>query len=201
MLPLRDNPLPACAPPPAEFSLDERAWLLRLAHDSIAAALSRAHLEPVVPWPHLAVPRAAFTTLHLDARLRGCVGFVQALRPLHRTVAETAVAAAFQDPRFLPVSREEVSLLQVEISVLSPLAEIAPEAVVVGRHGLVVSQGFRRGLLLPQVAVEHGWDRLTLLRETCRKAGLEDDAWRHGAVVEAFTAEVFGDQDFSAPLV
>jgi len=120
------------------------------------------------------------------------------IAPLNRAVAETARAAAFEDSRFSPVTREEASRLGVSLSVLSLLFPIHPQAVEVGRHGLVVSQGARRGLLLPQVPVEHGWDRTTFLEQTCRKAGLPLDAWRQGATIEAFTAEVFSDPDVEA---
>jgi AmmeMemoRadiSam system protein A len=132
-------------------------------------------------------------TLHLAGQLRGCVGFVQPTRGLYHTVIEAALSAAFHDPRFLPVSEEEAPGLQVEVSVLSPLKPIAPEEVVVGRHGLVVSRGLYRGLLLPQVAVEQEWDVATFLEQTCLKAGLPADAWKHGATLQAFTAEVFGE--------
>jgi AmmeMemoRadiSam system protein A len=118
--------------------------------------------------------------------------------PLERTVRETARAAAFDDPRFAPVTLDQARELQVSLSVLSPLKPIPPEDVEVGRHGLLISQGFRRGLLLPQVPTEHGWDRDTFLEQTCRKAGLPTDAWRKGATVEAFTAEVFGDGETQA---
>jgi AmmeMemoRadiSam system protein A len=115
--------------------------------------------------------------------------------PLYRAVAETARAAAFEDSRFLPVTKEESPRLEVSLSVLSGLFPIRPEAVEVGRHGLVISQGGRRGLLLPQVPTENGWDRETFLEQSCRKAGLPGDAWRKGASIEAFTAEVFSDAD------
>ena len=119
--------------------------------------------------------------------------------PLYRAVAETARAAAFEDSRFLPVTKEEALELEVSLSVLSRLFPIHPEAVEVGRHGLVISLGARRGLLLPQVAVEHGWDRETFLEQSCCKAGLPRDAWRQAATVEAFTAEVFADADVEVP--
>jgi len=194
MLPLRKNPVVSrSAPFASEYPADERRFLLQLAHASIAAALRRSLLEHVSPSPHLLEARGAFTTLHLEDRLRGCVGFVQPLRPLYQTVAETAVAAAFNDPRFDPVTDEEAPLLKIEISVLSPLRPITLSEIEIGRHGLVVTHHFQRGLLLPQVAVEHGWDRETFLAETCQKAGLPPDAWLHSATVEGFTAEVFGD--------
>ncbi len=196
MLPQRKNPVavsPVAVPAP-EYSAEERRLLLALAHEAIRGALSGDAPDPAAPSPHLAELRGAFTTLHLGERLRGCVGFVQPLRPLYRTVAETAVAAAFNDPRFDPVSEEDAERLKIEISVLSPLRPITLPEIEVGRHGLVVTHRFQRGLLLPQVAEEHGWDRETFLMETCLKAGLAPDAWLHGATLEAFTAEVFGDE-------
>jgi AmmeMemoRadiSam system protein A len=122
------------------------------------------------------------------------VGYVVPVTPLYRAVAETAVAAASEDTRFRPVTRQEASQLEVSLSVLSRLAPIAPELVEIGRHGLLVTLGGHRGLLLPQVPVEHQWDRITFLEQTCRKAGLPADAWKLGAKLEAFTAEVFGDE-------
>jgi AmmeMemoRadiSam system protein A len=182
-------------PEPAEYAPEERRLLLRLAHDAILAALEKRELDAPPPTPHLAEPRGAFTTLHLGGELRGCVGYVFPVYPLYRTVAETAVAAALQDARFLPVTLEEARRLQIEISVLSPLRAIAAGEVEAGYHGLVITYGMRRGLLLPQVAVEHGWDRITFLEQTCLKAGVPPDAWQRGALIEAFTAEVFGEQD------
>jgi AmmeMemoRadiSam system protein A len=182
---------------PNEYSHEERALLLRLVHQTIAAALraERPAMDPAAapPAPHLAELRGAFVTLHLAGQLRGCVGFVQPARGLYHTVIEAALNAAFHDPRFLPVSEEEAPALEVEISVLSPLKPIAPQEVVVGRHGLVVSRGSYRGLLLPQVAVEQEWDAPTFLEQTCLKAGLPADAWKRGASLQAFTAEVFGE--------
>jgi AmmeMemoRadiSam system protein A len=176
-----------------EYSFPERALLLHLAHQSIEAGLENRSLSVTPPSDHLAEFRGAFTTLHLHDRLRGCIGYVSPNQPLFRTVAETARAAAFGDPRFAPVTLEEAADLKVEISVLSPLCPIAANDVVVGRHGLVVAQGNRRGLLLPQVPVEWDWDRETFLSQTCLKAGLPADAWLRGAELQAFTAEVFGE--------
>jgi AmmeMemoRadiSam system protein A len=180
----------------AEYSPEERRILLRLAHESIGAALNDLRLDLTPPSEHLAEPRGAFTTLHLHHRLRGCIGYVLSPQSLYRTVAETARAAAFDDPRFEPVTLAEAEELQIEISVLSVPQPITPEQVVVGKHGLVVMQGNRRGLLLPQVPVEWGWDRETFLAQTCMKAGLDPDAWRRGAELQAFTAEVFGEHKF-----
>lgn len=152
------------------------------------------------PSEHLAEMRGAFTALHLHGKLRGCIGYVIPTHSLYRTVAETAQAAAFDDPRFQPVTAEEATHLKVEISVLSPLRPIRPDEVEIGVHGLLISKAGRRGLLLPQVPVEWGWDRETFLTQTCHKAGLPLDAWRQDADLQAFTAEVFGeDEADSAP--
>lgn len=178
---------------PAEYSLQERTQLLQLAHDAIEFALAGKSISAESPTAHLAEPRGAFTTLHIEGKLRGCVGYVVPLYPLYRTIAETAVASAFQDDRFPPVTRAEAPLLQIEISILSPLKPITPEEIVIGKHGLVVNRGSYRGLLLPQVPLEWGWDRDTFISQTCRKAGLPSDAWKMGATLEAFSAEVFSE--------
>lgn len=177
----------------AEYSTEERKQLLRLAHQSIYAKLQNLKLNVSPPSEHLVEKRGAFTTLHLGGNLRGCIGYIIAVNPLYETVIETAAAAAFEDPRFVPVTAEEAALLQIEISVLSPMAPILPEEVVVGKHGLMITHEGRRGLLLPQVPIEWGWNREQFLRELCHKAGVPGDAWKRGAQLEAFTAEVFGE--------
>ena len=206
-----------------EFSLDQRRTLLRIAREAILYALERENpnhrkhwgTQGMAPPPFpeappsagLSEPRGVFTTLYLKGdlhndlhrELRGCVGYALPIAPLYRAVAETARAAAFEDSRFLPVTHEEAVRLEVSLSVLSRLSPIHPAAVEVGRHGLLISDGARRGLLLPQVPVENGWDRETFLEQTCRKAGLPLDAWRKGATLEAFTAEVFSDADVEVP--
>jgi len=178
-----------------EYSPEERALLLKLAHQAIAATLEQREISLNPPTQHLAEQRAAFTTLYYHGRLRGCVGHVRAAESLWATVADTARAAAFEDTRFDPVTSDELPHLRVSLSILSPLKPVRAEEVEVGRHGLLISLHGRRGLLLPQVPVEYGWDRLTFLEETCHKAGLPADAWRKGATIEAFTAEVFGERD------
>jgi AmmeMemoRadiSam system protein A len=194
---------------PAEYSNEERRWLLRLAHRSIRSAvqgrpldmedIASEQLTPEQRTPkmreHLREARGAFTTLHKNGELRGCIGMLVAAKPLDETVCEMARAAALEDSRFAPVTEDELDSLQIEISVLSPMFAIAPEDVVVGRHGLMISYGGRRGLLLPQVAPEWDWDRETFLAQTCRKAGLPMDQWKYGAKIEAFTAEVFGEKE------
>lgn len=181
---------------PAEYSEDERRWLLRLAHRSIRASVWHEQLpNEDIPNQHLREKRGAFVTLHKDGKLRGCIGMIVAMKPLDETVREMARAAALDDPRFIPVEAEELDRLQVEISVLSPMREIAADEVIVGRHGLVIGYGARRGLLLPQVPVEWKWNREQFLAHTCLKAGLPPDQWQHGAKIEAFTAEVFGEKE------
>jgi uncharacterized protein len=138
----------------------------------------------------------AFVTIKRRGELRGCLGTLQCRRGLAEEVARCAADAASEDPRFPPVSKDELPELSLEVSVLGPLEPIdpaAPGAFEIGRHGLVVEQGSHRGLLLPQVATEWGWTPEQFLRQTCVKAGLPQDAWRHGAGVYRFAAEVFGE--------
>lgn len=182
-----------------EFTPQERTALLMLAHQSILSALENREISLTAHSAHLAEPRGAFTTIYLQGALRGCVGYVFAIASpqpvsLYRVVAETARAAAFEDTRFTPVTLEEARQLEVSLSILSPLKAIKPEEIEIGLHGLVVNQAGRRGVLLPQVPVEHQWDRVTFLEQTCRKAGLPLDAWRKGATLQVFNAEVFGDR-------
>jgi len=193
---------------PPEFSLEQRRILLRIAHEAILSGVERRELADEPPTsPLLSERRGVFTTLYLKVEhlskvrreLRGCVGYPEPIAALYRAVAETARAAALDDSRFSPVTKEEASQLEVSLSVLSRLFPIHPEAVEVGRHGLVISRESRRGLLLPQVPVEFAWDRETFLEQTCRKAGLPVDCWRRDATIEAFTAEVFSDADVEVP--
>jgi len=178
----------------------DQQTLLRMAREAIVEYLHRNRLPEVQePAEALRQPCGAFVTLRKGKRLRGCIGYVEAVKPLYTTVRECAVAAAFHDPRFHPVAPQEVPELSLEISVLSPLAEITPENIEVGRHGLLISRGVQRGLLLPQVAVEWHWNREQFLEETCLKAGLPSDAWRHGATIQAFTAQAFEEPDPTRP--
>jgi AmmeMemoRadiSam system protein A len=178
-----------------EFTSEERSILLKLAHEAILFKLNRREISLDPPSPHLAEPRGVFTTIYLHGALHGCVGFVLPVASLYRNVAETARSAAFEDARFPAITDEEAANLEVSLSILSPLRRIFPEEIEIGRHGLLISKSGQRGLLLPQVPVEHGWDRITFLEQTCRKAGLPSDAWKNGASIESFTAEVFGDKD------
>lgn len=176
-----------------------RRLLLRLAREALIEGVRAGRLSEIEkPAGAPEEKYGAFVTLHKRAHLRGCVGYVETAKPLYQTVRECALAAALRDSRFDPVEPEELPLLQLEISVLSPLVDITPEEIVVGRHGLLVSRGYQRGLLLPQVAVEWKWDRELFLSETCRKAGLPQDEWRRGAHLQAFTAEVFSESPVTA---
>ena len=178
-----------------EYNPQERALLLQMARESILSSLEHREMSVFTPSAHLSEPRGVFTTLYSRKQLRGCVGFPAAMLPLHRAVVETSRAAASEDPRFYPVRLEEVQDLKISLSILSHLRPIVPDQIEIGRHGLVISHGARRGLLLPQVPVEHGWDRQVFLEQTCMKAGLPPDIWQKGARIEAFTAESFSDED------
>jgi AmmeMemoRadiSam system protein A len=146
--------------------------------------------------PRLRLPQAAFVTLRSAGGLRGCIGTLAADRALAEAVAGCAVAAALEDPRFPPLRHGELAGIRFEISALGLLVPAPdPGVVVPGRHGVVISLGRRRGLLLPQVAEEEGWDRDTFLMHACRKAGLPDDAWQGAARIEVFEAEVFSEDD------
>ncbi|MEA4855501.1 MAG: AmmeMemoRadiSam system protein A [Solidesulfovibrio sp.] len=178
------------------FSLtdEEKASLKDLVRLRIAARLAgRDPASPRPPTGKLREPHGAFVTLTLRGRLRGCIGHIVGDRPLFETIGDMAEAAAFGDPRFTPLTREEFQDIAIEISVLSPLTPCPDPALVeVGRHGLLVRRGARSGLLLPQVPVEWGWDRETFLDQTCRKAGLEPGCWRHpDTKLSWFEAEVF----------
>jgi len=195
MFPSSDRSRSAVVGAAAEYSAEERRMLLTLAHRSIESALRKQPIDTTAPSGHLEEPRGAFTTLHLFGNLRGCIGYVLPTGSLYQTIAETARAAAFDDPRFEPLTGEEAPYLKVEISVLSVPRPIRPEQIEVGKHGLIVSAGMRRGLLLPQVPMEWEWDRETFLSQTCLKAGLAPEAWKRGAEIQGFTAEVFGEEE------
>jgi len=152
------------------------------------------HLRSPVKSGTLKEKRGAFVTLTVDGELRGCIGYPLPVKPLDETIIEMAVAAATQDTRFEPLAATELEKLRIEISVLGlPEPVSDPGRIQVGCHGIIVSKGFNRGLLLPQVPVEHGWDRETFLCHGCLKAGLPAEEWKRGAKLEAFTAQVFSE--------
>lgn len=180
---------------PAELTPQQQAALLALARRAIRERVRGVVSAAALPVdPAFRQPGAAFVTLTKHGALRGCIGFVQPVHPLAEAVRHCAAAAATADPRFPPVAAAELSELSLEISVLSPLRRIERlDEIRVGVHGLQVSQGGRRGLLLPQVATEYGWDRDTFLSHTCVKAGLPADAWRRGVEIQVFTVDHFSD--------
>lgn len=177
---------------------NQRTQLLSIARASIESALNgeRARVDASSLDPELTRPAGAFVTLHTPGGdLRGCIGTIQPVAPLYQAVSSNAVNAAFRDPRFHPLEREELPELHIEISVMSPIEEVTDTGTIeVGRDGLIISRGSRAGLLLPQVATDYGWDRETFLAQTCTKAGLPTDAWRRpDCKIERFSAEVFGE--------
>jgi AmmeMemoRadiSam system protein A len=172
----------------------DRALLVGLAREAIRTAVMGAP-APVPPAADVCqLAAGAFVTLTLRGALRGCIGQWDPDDPIGELIVHCAAAAALDDPRFRPVSPGELESLSVEISVLTrPESVTSIDEIDVGRHGLIVEQGRHRGLLLPQVATEHGWSREEFLSHTCRKAGLPVDAWRRGAQIFCFEAEIFGD--------
>ena len=180
----------------SEVPLDG-ALLLRVARAAIEAHLDGRPFEPPAH-PALDVRRAAFVTIRLGTALRGCVGCLTSERPLGRAVAELAVASATRDPRFPPLRADEWPSARVSISVLSDPFAIDADAVEPGRHGVILERWHRRGVLLPQVATEHGLSREALLAAACHKAGLPAHAWREPDVrLSAFTADHY-DEDMPA---
>ncbi len=179
----------------------ERSLLLATARESVESSLERREPRwPEVP-PSLTVPRGAFVTLSSAAHLRGCIGRLTPSGPLADTIRAMARAAAFEDPRFPPVGIEEWPSVTIEVSVLGPMERLASAGdLVVGRHGLYIVQGFRAGVLLPQVATEWGWDRDEFLLQVCRKAGLPPAAWKDPtAELYRFEAAVFGEDERPGP--
>jgi AmmeMemoRadiSam system protein A len=173
----------------------DREWLLRIARDAVAAHVGGASLAEVEPIALAGRRGGAFVTIHSrGGALRGCIGHIEPDQSLPGVVARCAVAACSADPRFPAVALAELEDLVIELSLLGPLESIAgAEEIEIGRHGLVVEKGWRRGLLLPQVATEWHWDCQQFLAQTCRKAGLPQDAWKHDAKIWRFEAEVFGE--------
>jgi AmmeMemoRadiSam system protein A len=177
-------------------SLDKKR-LLEIARQALHAGVERH--ESLQNLPKGLTPgesTGAFVTLRKRGRLRGCIGQVGTGQPLVEVVAHCAKAAALEDPRFQPVRPEELAEIEIEISALSPLQVIAPDAIEAGKHGLMVSRGHQRGLLLPQVATEMRWAAHKFLEETCVKAGFEREAWRDPETkIQGFTAEVFSESE------
>jgi AmmeMemoRadiSam system protein A len=180
------------------LSEEDKKELLKIARTSIEEFLKKRRIPSFSPSsPALMERKGAFVTLKKAGFLRGCIGMIEAVKPLYQTVAEMAVAAAIEDPRFPPLTLDELPLITIEISVLSPLEEVEDvEEIEVGKHGVYIIRGFYRGLLLPQVATEYNWDRETFLQHTCLKAGLPTDCWQDTETkIYKFSAEVFGEEE------
>lgn len=175
---------------------EQRKALLHVAREAVTAAAKKMSYAAASEDPALREPGAAFVTLRMHGELRGCIGTIESEEPLVENVAQMARAAATEDFRFAPIHLAELPDLDIQISVLSPPRRLSDVGEIqVGTHGLIIRHGTHRGLLLPQVAVEWGWDRDTFLDQACLKAGLDKRAWREGAEIYAFTAEVFGEEE------
>jgi uncharacterized protein len=177
------------------LSETDRNSILELARRAVVEAVCHNRRLEEIPNAEVFEPRCGvFVTLYVGGKLRGCIGVIEAKENLGKSIVKCASGAALEDPRFKPVRVEELSRLQIEVSLLSPLQRLSFEEIEIGKHGLLIEQGIRRGLLLPQVAVEHHLDREEFLKETCHKAGLPLDAWKaQDACIYAFTCEIFGE--------
>jgi AmmeMemoRadiSam system protein A len=182
------------SPPEFPLSAEDRRAILSHARDSVCSAVLRS-APPIAPAREVfRTPCGVFVTVHVQGKLRGCIGVVEAIEPLSVNIVHCATGAALRDPRFSPIREEELPAVEIEISLLSPPAPILASQIELGRHGLIVVQGHRRGLLLPQVATEHRLSREQFLAETCRKAGLPENAWQSDEVsILGFTCAVFSD--------
>lgn len=179
-----------------ELTDEEKKVLLNIAKTAVEARINNQDIPEIkIDSENLNLNRGAFVTLRKGGHLRGCIGYIKAYKPLGETVREMAIAAAFNDPRFPSLKRDEIKQLTFEISVLSPLKRIKDiNEIHVGEHGLYIIRGYKSGLLLPQVAVEYKWNRETFLQETCYKAGLPPDAWMDEETeIYVFSADYFGD--------
>ena len=177
------------------LSAKEKHLLLKIAREAINAYVREGFVpQRELTSVNLLAKQGCFVSIKINGMLRGCIGNFTSDKPLYQLVQEMAICAATQDPRFYPMKKSELENFNVEISVLSPLSMIASiEEIEVGVHGLYLEKNFSRGVLLPQVAVEYGWDRNTFLSQTCLKAGLGKDEWREGADIYTFSAQVIKD--------
>jgi hypothetical protein len=179
---------------------EQQGAILKLAREAITECILRRREIAPPGDEYMRQPSGAFVTLKIDHELRGCIGFPEARYPLGETIVKAAIYAATEDPRFPRLDPGELQHVSLEVSVLTPARPVAdPQEIEVGKHGLILTLGRRRGLLLPQVPLEHNWDRDEYLKHICRKAGLPDDAWKDAeARLEVFTAEVFGEEPAGA---
>lgn len=181
------------------FSLNEseKSILLRTARESIESRLAGRMPDYDRPTDNIMKPCGAFVTLRIDGELRGCIGHIIARSPLFEAIKELARSSAFQDPRFAPLSKDELPGINIEISVLTPLQAIdSPEEVEVGVHGVYIELDGRSGVLLPQVPLEQGWGRDEFLRHLCLKAGLHSDCISNPSRrLFVFEAIIFGEKE------
>jgi AmmeMemoRadiSam system protein A len=180
-----------------EFSNAEQKELLTLARNAIRNYLdTRTRIRPNHTNPRFEEKRGVFVTLHLNGELRGCIGYPLPHKSISEAVIDNAIASAFEDPRFPPLSREEFAAVDIEISILTlPVESKRAEEIAIGRDGIIISKGYNRGLLLPQVPVEQGWNLAQYLSYGCLKAGLPAEEWRKDARIEKFQAIVFGEKE------
>jgi AmmeMemoRadiSam system protein A len=177
------------------ISAEQQQRLLALARRSFESRVRGHEIFGPEPGDLFNMMAGAFVTIHCGGRLRGCLGRLECDWPLEKVVAHLAARVADSDPRFDPVTSNELADIEIELSVVTPEREIQSiDEIEIGRHGVIVEHRGRRGLLLPQVAVEHRFDVTTFVEHTCRKAGLKPDAWQHGARLWVFEALVFGEQ-------
>ncbi|MGA2775831.1 MAG: AmmeMemoRadiSam system protein A [Candidatus Omnitrophota bacterium] len=176
---------------------EQKNKLLKLARDAITQYLTTGNvLKCTEDDPDLKAEMGAFVSLHKDGELRGCIGNMSSSLPLSETIRDMAIAAATEDPRFYPLKSDELKNIKIEISVLSPLKKISSvDEIVMGKHGVLVKDGLRSGVYLPQVAVETGWNKEEFLNSLCgSKAGMSHDTWKKGKCeIYIFTAEVFSE--------
>lgn len=178
------------------LSTAEQKQLLQLARQAIICCTRKASVAFAPPnAPTLNEKRGCFVCIKIDGALRGCIGNFFSDKPLHALVQEMAEAAACRDPRFYPMKPDDLDNFEIEISVLTPMRHIdSIDEIKVGEHGLYIEKNSFRGVLLPQVATEYGWDRETFLDQTCIKAGLKRTDWQEGASIYVFSAQVFHDE-------
>jgi AmmeMemoRadiSam system protein A len=184
-----------------DLTEEEKRTLLEIARLAIASTLNKSKTLPLIKFQSEALNNRSgvFVTLRIGEDLRGCIGYVEPLFPLAVATQEVAVKAAMEDPRFMPVTLPELDEIIIEISVLSPLSDLQDvEKIEIGKHGLVIDAGYRRGLLLPQVATEYHWDHIQFLQQTALKAGLPRDAWKRKEIkLFTFTVEKFDESEFA----
>ncbi len=179
-----------------KLTTEEKKELMAIARKSVAKKLEGRDFNPSSDLEGLQQKAGAFVTIHKEGALRGCIGNFISNAPLYQTVSEMALSAAFKDPRFTPLKIKELNKIDFEISVLSPLREITDiSEIEVGKHGIYITKDYDRGVLLPQVATEYGWDRETFLSHTCTKAGLAENEWKKDVKIEIFSAQIFGEKE------